>query len=127
MGIERNAQRILIIGEELVKGLAIKKTLERLSYNCLSITPQKILKEQGLTFYPDLIISDLDWLSQLSLNTLTLGHSSFKALPIIYLDSDQVKRMSNQNVVGYLPTPIEFSKLEQMVASYFGRVKQKSA
>lgn len=127
MSIKRNANRILIIGEELVTGLAIKKTLEQLSYNCLSITPQKILKEQGLTFYPDLIISDLDWLSQLSLNTLTLGQASFKALPIIYLDSDQVKRMSNQNVVGYLPTPIEFSKLEQMVASYFGRVKQKSA
>jgi DNA-binding NtrC family response regulator len=121
------ALMVLVVEEERVTGLAIKKSIEKLGFQCLSVAPKNLLDDNLTDVFPDLVISETDWMTRLSLNAFLLTHHLNGKLPVIYLHSGSSHELPDLKTIGMLNKPFDFSRLQSMVDGFFQEKNLKRA
>jgi len=110
---------VLVVEEERITGLAIKQSVEKMGYQCLSVAPKNLLDDSLRDISPDLVISETDWMTRLSLNAFMLTHHLTGKLPVIYLQSGISKDLPELKTIGTLNKPFDFTRLQSMVKGFF--------
>jgi DNA-binding NtrC family response regulator len=118
---------VLVVEEERVTGLAIKQSVEKMGYQCLSVAPKNLLDNSLIDVCPDLVISETDWMTRLSLNAFMHTHHCTGKLPVIYLHGGAVSDLPELKTVGTLNKPFEFTRLQEMVKTFFKEAKLNRA
>lgn len=121
------ALMVLVVEEERVTGLAIKKSVEKMGFQCLAVAPKNLLDNSLNDVSPDLVISETDWMTRLSLNAFMLTHHLTGKLPVIYLHSGFSNNLPELKTVGTLNKPFDFTRLQSMVKAFFQETKLKRA
>ena len=118
---------VLVVEEERFTGLAIKQSVEKMGYQCLSVAPKNLLDDSLKDVSPDLVISETDWMTRLSLNAFMLTHHLTGKLPVIYLHSGSSFELPDLKTIGMLNKPFDFARLQSMVVGFFQEANLKSA
>lgn len=121
------ALMVLVVEEERVTGLAIKQSVEKMGYQCLSVAPKNLLDNSMLDICPDLVISETDWMTRLSLNAFMLTHHLVGKLPVIYLHNGTSNDLPELKTIGTLNKPFDFTRLQDMVKTFFQDTKLKKS
>lgn len=121
------ALMVLVVEEERVTGLAIKKSIEKLGFKCLSVAPKNLFDDSLNDVCPDLVISETDWMTRLSLNAFLLTHHLTGKLPVIYLHSGSSNDLPDLKTIGMLNKPFDFTRLQSLVKGFFQEENLKRA
>jgi CheY-like chemotaxis protein len=109
---------VLVIEDELVVALSIKKALEKIGYSCICAASRHVLNRKLKHLKPDLIISETDWMARLSLKAFLLNHGLSGKLPIIGLSSSLHATLADSMMMETLSKPFDIDRLQQLVSGY---------
>jgi len=115
---------VLVIEDELVVALSIKKALERIGFVCICAASRHVLNKKLKHLKPDLIISETDWMARLSLKAFLLNHGLSGKLPVIGLSSSLHATIADSTVMETLYKPFDIEQLQKMVSGYLNLEKR---
>ena len=119
---------IMIVEDEAVVALDIRKALEKRGYNVCSVEDKGESAIQNIRHTePDLILMDIMLKGSLNgIETTSIINSQFD-IPVVYLtshsDDDTILKMKNTDVYGYIGKPVNENELFITIEIVINKVK----